>query len=166
MTTICSWVFTITPFTLVWMVSWLFQLLLLFIFHLIWRFAWHSNTTYPKHLPWKFSIEHMSVGVNPHGRCAPQIAKLPPKITKEWFQDLWVNLGMYSGVTPKLSPCAIPEDSAHTAANFDTLPSAGKLLFIHEILDQKSLLCPQHVYQISKLEDWLKKRYSRFTSKG
>jgi hypothetical protein len=45
------------------------------------------------------------------------------------------------------------KDSAHIAANFDTLPSARKLLFIHEILDKKSLLCPQHVYQISKLED-------------
>jgi hypothetical protein len=29
-----------------------------------------------------------------------------------------------------------------------------KLLFIHEILGTKSLLCSQHVYQISKLEDW------------
>jgi hypothetical protein len=48
-------------------------------------------------------------------------------------------------------------DSAHIAANFDTLPSARKLLFIHEILDKKILLCPQHVYRISKLEDWLKK---------
>ena len=49
---------------------------------------------------------------------------------------------------------------SHTAANFDTLPSVGKLLFIHEILDTKSLLCWQHVYQISKLEDWYKKRYN------
>jgi hypothetical protein len=45
------------------------------------------------------------------------------------------------------------KDNAHIAANFDSLPSARKLLFIHEILDKKSLLCPQHVYQISKLED-------------
>jgi hypothetical protein len=44
------------------------------------------------------------------------------------------------------------KDSAHIVANFDTLPSARKLLFIHEILGTKSLLCPQHVYQISKLE--------------
>jgi hypothetical protein len=43
------------------------------------------------------------------------------------------------------------KDSAHIVANFDTLPSARKLLFIHEILGTKSLLCPQHVYQISKL---------------
>jgi hypothetical protein len=59
---------------------------------------------------------------------------------------------VYSGVTLGLSPCAIPKDSAHIVANFDTLPSARKLLFIHEILGTKSLLCPQHVYQISKLE--------------
>jgi hypothetical protein len=58
------------------------------------------------------------------------------------------------------------KDSAHTAASFDTLASARKLLFIYEILDTKFLLCWQHVYQISKLEDWLKKRYSRFTNKG
>jgi hypothetical protein len=44
------------------------------------------------------------------------------------------------------------KDSAHIVANFDTLLSARKLLFIHEILGTKSLLCPQHVYQISKLE--------------
>jgi hypothetical protein len=44
------------------------------------------------------------------------------------------------------------KDSAHIVANFDTLPSARKFLFIHEILGTKSLLCPQHVYQISKLE--------------
>jgi hypothetical protein len=47
---------------------------------------------------------------------------------------------MYSGVTPGLSPCAIPKDSAHIVANFDTLPSARKLLFIHEILRKTSLL--------------------------
>ena len=46
------------------------------------------------------------------------------------------------------------KDSAHIVANFDTLPSARKLLFIHEILGTKSLLGWQHVYQISKLEDW------------
>jgi hypothetical protein len=49
------------------------------------------------------------------------------------------------------------KDSAHIVVNFDTLPSARKLLFIHEILKEKSLLCPQHVYQISKLENLLKK---------
>jgi hypothetical protein len=46
------------------------------------------------------------------------------------------------------------KDSAHIVANFDTLPSATKLFFIHEILGTKSLLGWQHVYQISKLEDW------------
>jgi hypothetical protein len=46
------------------------------------------------------------------------------------------------------------KDSAHIVANFDTLPSARKLLFIHEIIGTKSLLGWQYVYQISKLEDW------------
>jgi hypothetical protein len=55
---------------------------------------------------------------------------------------MWLTtITLYSGVTPKLAPCAIPEDSAHTAANFDTLPSAGKLLFIYEILDTQFMLC-------------------------
>jgi hypothetical protein len=49
------------------------------------------------------------------------------------------------------------KDSAHIVANFDTLRSARKLLFVHEIIGTKSLLCLQHVYQISKLEYWLKK---------
>jgi hypothetical protein len=31
-------------------------------------------------------------------------------------------------------------DSAHIVANFDTLPSARKLLFIHEIISTKSFL--------------------------
>jgi hypothetical protein len=88
------------------------------------------------------------------------------------YEQLWVwwvswpALFMYSGVTPKLAPCAIPEDSAHTAANFDTLPSAGKLLFIYEILDTIFLLCWQHVYQISKLEDWWKKDIQDLLTRG
>ena len=44
------------------------------------------------------------------------------------------------------------KDSAHIVANFGTLPSARKLLFIHENSSTKSLLCPKNVYQISKLE--------------
>ena len=49
---------------------------------LVWKFALPSNATYPKHLPLEFSIGHVLVGVNSHGRCAivapmPQIAKLP-----------------------------------------------------------------------------------------
>jgi hypothetical protein len=32
------------------------------------------------------------------------------------------------------------KDGAHIVANFDTLPSARKLLFIHEIFGTKSLL--------------------------
>jgi hypothetical protein len=62
-------------------------------------------------------------------------------------------LYLYNGVTPKLAPCAIPEDSVHTVATFDSLPSVGKLLFMYEILDTQILLCWKHVYQISKLED-------------
>jgi hypothetical protein len=58
------------------------------------------------------------------------------------------------------------KDSAHIVANFDTLPSARKLLFIHEILGTKSLLCPQHVYQIWKLEYWLKKDIEDLLARG
>ena len=48
---------------------------------LIWNFAWHSNATYPKHLPLEFLFGHAILGVNPYGRCGvvahlPQIAKL------------------------------------------------------------------------------------------
>ena len=50
----------------------------------LWKFAWHPNTTYPKHLALEFLshlVGHMLVGVNPCGRCAimtslPQNAKL------------------------------------------------------------------------------------------
>jgi hypothetical protein len=79
--------------------------------------------------------------------------------------SLWNSLHVQWGDT-EIGTLCNSRDSAHIAANFDTLPSAGKLLFIHEILDLKSLLCPQHVYQILKLEDLFKKRYWRFTSEG
>jgi hypothetical protein len=58
------------------------------------------------------------------------------------------------------------KDSAHIVADFDTLPSARILLFIHEILGTKSLLCPKHVYQISKLEYWLKKDIEDLLARG
>jgi hypothetical protein len=61
---------------------------------------------------------------------------------------------MYSGVDTEIVALCNSKDSAHIVANFDTLPSAKKLLFIHEILGTKSLLGWQHVYQILKLEDW------------
>ena len=47
---------------------------------LIWKFAWHSNTTYPKHLPLDFIVGHVLVGVNPCGRCV--IAALLSQIPK------------------------------------------------------------------------------------
>ena len=42
----------------------------------------------------------MLVGLNPCRQCAivaplPQIAKLPQKVTKKWFQDLWSHLSRY-----------------------------------------------------------------------
>ena len=64
--------------------------------------------------------------------------------------DTYLHLYVQWGDT-EIGTLCNSRDSAHTAANFDTLPSAGKLLFIFEILDTKYLLCWQHVYQISKL---------------
>ena len=65
---------------------------------LILKFAWHSSTTYPKHLLLKFLVGHVLVGVNPCGRCVavallPQIAKLPKKSQKNGFkicEVIWV----------------------------------------------------------------------------
>ena len=37
---------------------------------LIWKFAWHSNATSPKHLPLDFLVGHVLVGVSPCGSCA------------------------------------------------------------------------------------------------
>jgi hypothetical protein len=67
-------------------------------------------------------------------------------ITDSWYVVQW-------GDTEIVALCN-SKDSAHIVANFDTLPSARKFLFIHEILGTKSLLGWKHVYQISKLEDW------------
>ena len=53
---------------------------------LIWKLAWHSNTTYPKHLPLEFLVGHVLVSLSPCGRCtiAHHCLKLQsfPKIHK------------------------------------------------------------------------------------
>jgi hypothetical protein len=36
---------------------------------LIWKLAWHSNTTYPKHLSLESLVGHVLVGLSPCGRC-------------------------------------------------------------------------------------------------
>ena len=67
---------------------------------MIWKFAWHSNTTYSKHVALEFLVAHVLVGVHPRGRCAtvtpvPQITKLPKNSQNNEFKvcDLiWVSI--------------------------------------------------------------------------
>ena len=66
----------------------------------IWKFAWHSNSTYLRHLPFEFLIGHVLVGVNPNDRCVvvaplPQIAKLPKESQNNGLKickPVWVGI--------------------------------------------------------------------------
>ena len=67
---------------------------------LIWKFAWHSNATYSKHVPLEFLVGHVLVHVNLCGGglvvvLLPQIAKLPQKSQNNGFQYSWVDLSRY-----------------------------------------------------------------------
>jgi hypothetical protein len=57
------------------------------------------------------------------------------KVGVEIFHIHYMNQEVQWGDT-KIGTLCNSKDSAHIAANFDTLPSARKLLFMHEILDK------------------------------